>query len=294
MLPQATADLYRADQLRVAELWATIRDEWRLVGDDLDAGWERVGPRITRATSAAMVGAAADGAAAVPLALAEDGFDVDPLGEIDPRGFGRTASDGRPLMSLLYGGVIAARTAQVASLPERLQVGQEWLQTATRTQVVDAARMSSQGAIMARPRTGWVRFVNPPCCQNCAILAGQFYPASAGFERHPNCDCLHRPAHADLPRGQWADEVDPGQITDLTVSQRKALDDGADLIRLVNKRRALWRQRMWTPGEAPGSRYGPRLGTPDWIYQRATSREHAMDMLRRFGYMRPPTVAVAA
>ena len=50
-----------------------VEREWRGVGEDFDAGWTRVGPRITTLLAAAQVGAAIDGAASVPAALEQSG-----------------------------------------------------------------------------------------------------------------------------------------------------------------------------------------------------------------------------
>lgn len=295
MLPTATTDLYEANQQRVAALLALLYAQWRLMGDDFEAGWRRVGPRMTALTSAAMVGAARDGAAMVPAALRQQGMPVPaPLATIDPHRFGRTASDGRALAPLLYTSVVAARSADVSSLTERLAVGQQQLTKIAHTQVVDAARQSAGATITAHPRTGFRRYVNPPCCQNCAVLAGRVYMHNAGFERHPNCDCVHLPTSLDghVTGGDFSEEIpDLSQITDLTIAQRKAIEDGADLGRVVTKRRDAYRNRMRTPGEQPGSRYKPRIGSVDWIYGRERTREQTVSLLTRYGYLRSPVSA---
>lgn len=283
MLPQATADLYRADQRRVAEVLTLVRGQWAQMGEDLDAGWRQVAPRLVAYTSAAMVGAARDGAASVPAALAETGFDVPPDAEVEPRAFGRTASDGRSLAGLLYGGVVAARTATAGSLSERLSVGQRFLDTAIHTQVVDAARLSSQAAITARPAVGWVRMVNLPCCQDCAALAGKWFRHSASFDRHPRCDCIGRAAHQDEAPEGYAETFTLDDVTDLSTGQRQALENGADFGRVVNRRET--RRRMASPGRTgPGRSLRP--GSVDWIYANARDREHAIQLLQRRGFMR--------
>ena len=292
MLPTATTDLYEANQQRVAALLALLYAQWRLMGDDLDAGWRRIGPRVTALTSAAMIGAARDGAAMVPTALDQQGMEVPrQLAVVEPTRFGRTASDGRALAPLLFSSVVAARAADVGSLSERLEVGRQTLTRVAHTQVVDAARQSAGATITALPGTGYRRYVNPPCCQNCAVLAGVVYRHNAGFDRHPNCDCEHIPTTLDgVQRDDgYTEEIPaPSQIKDLTAAQRKAIDDGADLSYVVNRRRDAFRQRMRTPGEQPGSRYKPRAGSVDWIYGQARTREQTVDLLTRYGYMRDP------
>ena len=51
--------------------------------------------------------------------------------------------------------------------------------------VADAARGAESVSIATRPRVGYVRYLSPPSCSRCAILAGRFYRWSTGFLRHP-------------------------------------------------------------------------------------------------------------
>ena len=55
--------------------------------------------------------------------------------------------------------------------------------------VSDAGRSAESVATAARPNVGYVRFLSPPSCARCAILAGRVYRYSQGFQRHPGCDC---------------------------------------------------------------------------------------------------------
>ena len=103
------------------------------------------------------LGAARDGAAAVPAALAQAGYPVEPVAQVRPGRFAGLASDGRPLSSLLYGSVVKARAANVGSLAERLAVGSLFLRTVTQVQVADAGRAASQVAVAATPGAGAVR-----------------------------------------------------------------------------------------------------------------------------------------
>ncbi len=282
--PRATAELYLANQRRVAVTLAEVDAEWSRVGEDLDAGWSQVGDRITRLTSAAMVGAARDGATSVPLALKELGDDVDPLGVVVPERFGLTASDGRPLDGLLYGAVVTARAAKVPTLDDRLTTGRKWLDMAVHTQVVDASRLASQAAITARDGTGYVRMVNLPSCQDCAALAGKFFRFNAGFARHAGCDCIHRPASSTEGFEGYAETFTLDDITDLSAGQRQAMEDGADFGRVVNRRTT--RRRMDSPGRTGRGR-SLQPGSVDWIYANARDRQHAVALLQRHGFMRP-------
>lgn len=263
-----------------------VEREWRGVGEDFDAGWTRVGPRITTLLAAAQVGAAVDGAASVPVALEQSGYPLRQVARVSPAAFAGVASDGRRLDSLAYGAVVKARAVDATDLAGRLRAGSAFLQRATQLQVADAGRAASQVAIAATPGAGYVRYVNPPCCQDCAVLAGKFFRHNAGFRRHPGCDCVHRPtAETEPPRG-YAAQIDPAQIKDLTAGQRAALDEGADLGRVVNAYR----------GEVPGRRdrmsathelatRGRVRLTPDGILAGSSSREESIALLREHGYL---------
>lgn len=286
MLPPATLDLYRSLRRRAAATAVLMDREWVTIGDDFDAGWQRVGPRLTTLLAASQVGAATDGAAMVPVALAQSGHPLPAAARVVPSSLAGYASDGRGLQSLLYGAVVNARTVQADSLAERLSAGSRFLSLATRVQVSDAARGASAVAIAATPGAGWVRYVNPPCCQDCAVLAGKWFAHNQGFARHKGCDCVHRPAaESEAPSG-YVQDVPLDQIKDLTQGQRAALDDGADLGRVVNAYRSEVpgrRARMTTTAEL-SDRGGARL-TPDGILARSQSRDESVALLRQYGYL---------
>lgn len=241
MLPQPARDLYRSQQERIVAAIAYAAQEWATIGEDFDAGWARIGPRLTVLVTAAQLGAARAGAAYVPAALEAQGQSVTADAEVRPAGFAGIASDGRPLASLLYGAVTHARTVSAESLLERLAAGRRWLDMAVQTQVADAARDASMAAVTARPRVKWVRIVNPPCCQRCAVLAGHVYAHSTGFKRHPRCDCSMLPQTVANPDAVGM-RIGPEDVKDLTRLQRRAIADGADFNKVINdySRKGAW------------------------------------------------------
>lgn len=308
-----------------------VHREWAEMGDDFDASWRRVGPRLVTVVTAAQLGAATDGAAYVPEALAASGHRIEPIAPVNVRAFAGAATSVDPLAygsleALLYGAVTHARTAAASSLAERLAVGRTFLDTAIHTQIADAARMSAGVAINARPHVGWVRMVNPPCCQRCALLAGKFFKSNRGFARHPRCDCRHIPQLESDPMARGI-RIGPDDVKDLTIAQRRAISDGADMNQVINANRKGQRtadglytlegttRRGWASqvkrevarqkGELAketttsvgqrGSvknytvrRVGPRP-TPEGIYRFASTREEAIDLLRANGYFVGPT-----
>lgn len=149
--------------------------------------------------------------------------------------------------------------------------------------VQDAGRAAEQVAIAVRPRIGYVRYLNPPSCSRCAILAGRVYRYSEGFLRHPGCDCIHVPTTLANP-AFIHDPVDlarQGLVKGLSKADQKALDDGADLAQIVNVRSK--RAGLSTPD---GVLIRAGRPTPAGIYAAATSQEDAIERLIAAGYIR--------
>lgn len=152
------------------------------------------------------------------------------------------------------------------------------------TLTADAGRSASGVGIAVRPRAaGHVRYLAPPSCVRCAILAGRFYRWSSGFQRHPRCDCqmipttrLGAPGLISGPR----EAFEKGQITGLSRADADALDDGADMGRVVNI-------RAKAAGLHLGGHVATRGGipTPEGIYRMASDRGEAIRLLGRFGYI---------
>src|SRR5690606_26514365 len=155
-------------RLAVATLTAAKR-QWAGMGGDWGASWQRVGPRMVALMAAAQLGSARNGAAYVPEALAQQGMRPQALGRVVPQALAGRAADGRPLDSLLSLSVLKSRQAG------DLDAGWAWLEAAFESEIEDASRQAATVAMAARPKTGWVRVVNTPCCADCAVLAGKFY-----------------------------------------------------------------------------------------------------------------------
>lgn len=244
---------------------------------------------LVRTLSTLMQRAGANGASSVGRMLAEQGLDAPQSGQVSTAALGQTASDGRPLASLLE------QAESVLDL-ERMA----W------TQVADAGRAGQSVAMVARPTvTGYVRMLNPPSCSRCAVLAGKFYRWNAGFLRHPQCDCIHVPAvestATDLttnPNYYFVSLTREQQDATFTKAAAEAIRDGADISQVVNARRSMdvatvygrqaviTREGITRRGVA-GRRLGkgtPRL-MPETIYQIAQDREDAIRLLRRFGFI---------
>ena len=275
MLPAAT-EHYRTQQQRARLAVLLARREWGQIGDDFDAGWQRVGPRLALLVGSAQRGAATDGVQYVGTALAAQGQAVRPEARVNPAGLAGIASDGRPLETLLYGAIVNARSAKVDTLPQRLEAGSRWLDLAVHSQVADAGRDGAKLAMTVRPNIKYVRFVNPPCCQRCAALGGEAIKYSRPFQRHPRCDCLMVPTTVANPAFA-GEKLTAADVTDLTRKQKDALADGANFHSTINDYQ---RKRGDYSGYTPPTRV-------DQVIDRAAQRQKAMDALAQIGLVIP-------
>lgn len=321
MLPPAATDFYATQQRVNAVAVREARRAWRRMGGDFDASWRREGPVIISILIEAQRQMVEKAAHYVPRVLAETNIADRPVGDFRPSSLVGVASDGRRLDTLAYGAVTQAKTAvsDGATPQQALNAGGNWLALMAKLQVADAARQAVGVMVASRPNLGGtVRVLNPPSCQRCAILAGRFYRWSTGFDRHPRCDCVNLPSQS---RG-WAQAegfiTDPmdayraGHIRDLTEAQKFAIDNGADISKVVNAtrgmsttatRRAVKIPRGTVAPAAPGALdlLGPLrraqqargalpaaqgLLTPEGIYQQAAGdRDKAIALLREWGYL---------
>lgn len=148
----------------------------------------------------------------------------------------------------------------------------------------DAGRTAQSVDLATRPAvTGYVRSLNPPSCLRCAVLAGRVYRYSTGFLRHPRCDCLMTPTNEAVGADLVTDAtqlVRDGLVRGLSRADVAAVNDGADLGRVVNVRR---REAGLTVGGTVLARAG-RL-TPAGIYRIASDKAEALTLFRRYGYV---------
>lgn len=240
--------------------------------------------------------------------------------DLVPSAFGGVASDGRPLASLMEGAAVAANAAQARVLgadrssgtptfarsldmkeaaAESERAARAWLLMMARTQIADAGRAALRSSMAVWDMSG-VRVANLPCCPRCAILAGRVYHWSAGFKRHPGCDCTMRP-RADSTSVAEGDEIPLDQIRGLSKADRAAVDLGADLQRVVNAQRGMYtaevygqkvkatfdstlhRDSLFPTRDNPNA---VRLRPESILKAAGTDRDKAVTYLQRFGYIK--------
>ena len=311
---RSSEDHYGDVQRLVALAVAGSRRAWsKLDLADLDASFRTtVGPELLLLVGGAQTAAASLAEPYVDRVLVEQNFGDDgKAGVLVPQAFAGVASDGRPLPSLLRSPLTDAKTLAGQGVADPVQAARPAVDRIVATQVQDAARGGESAVIASRTKVGgYVRQLNPPSCSRCAILAGKWFRWNTGFQRHPQCDCVHVPVAEDAagelttnPRTYFDSLTPAEQDRIFTKSGAQAIRDGADIGQVVNARRGmsvsqpLRGAKVTSEGvtyrgyanQAPGSTVGRRGGVrlmPETIYEVAVDRADAVRLLRANGYLR--------
>lgn len=174
--------------------------------------------------------------------------------------------------------------------------------------VKDTGRAAFQAELVASDRyTKYVRVLVPPSCQRCAVTAGKISHQSEAFDRHPpTCDCQNWPADSweeahDAGLVSSAQEAyEKGHIRDLTEAQRKAIEAGADINKVVNANSGMQtstrelfgkRVRVTSYGTTKRSLWRKQNPTrlvrltPQSIYDVAKDDADALRLLGVYGYL---------
>lgn len=216
------------------------------------------------------------------------------------------------------GGGLGTQDAMMLGLRQALMLSSSEVTQAGRSAV--GSSMAGKRTIQ-----GYVRVVQPPACSRCIILAGKEYGWNKGFQRHPKCDCIHLPTTLIARNQGRRGFIDPNSYFNslsraeqdrvFTGAGARAIREGADIGQVVNARRGMYtttaygrtvratregstrrgyfyrqeRRRAIERGLVPPSGRGfqlrsPRL-LPEEIFELAESRDEAIAMLRRFGYL---------
>lgn len=264
--------------LKSSEAALLQRQRYTLVGvAAARRSWQLGDPRGLVPALTVLQGLAAQaGADSVGAQLAEQNIDAPEQEVVNPKALAGTASDGRPLGSLLE---------QAATL--------QALELMVFTQIADAGRVGAGLSIAARPHVGWVRMVTPPCCARCAVLAGKYFKWNSGFDRHPLCDCSHVPTQENVAGDVRTDPkalFDAGHVTGVTRAEQKAINDGADINRVINARRSRYMDKAGNKlTRESTTRRGTGIAirhTPEQIYRTAgDDKPAAVQLLKKYGYL---------
>lgn len=312
-IPDAAVQHYRSEQQLQAIVLASARRAWRNIEPRFVLeSWAEQLAMLLPVVVAGQERSAFEGGTYSAMTLAQQGDYVPPDDFTNPVAFSGYASDGRDLDSLLTTPARASSALidQGAAPSVALALGVERLSRIVVTQIADAGRQAGGVDIAARRGVGYTRMVAGGACSRCIVLAGRFYRWNKGFLRHPRCLCKHVSTKAGDTAEAYANGLidDPyeafGRLSEAEqdrvfgVSNAQAIRDGADLSQVVNSRRGMTANGLFTSegttkrGNAslllkPGQR---RL-TPEGIYEQAErfgkDRAWTLDRLREHGYLLP-------
>ncbi|MFC4494074.1 hypothetical protein ACFPA8_08000 [Streptomyces ovatisporus] len=278
----------------------SVLAEWSKVRPEAVArDWGELLPRVTAMVQAGQLHSAQGTHTFMRELLGPDAEDAP---EIVSEQFASQTPDGRNLMGLLAQAIPTAIRALRSgrSSAEAHATGGAFLDLATRTVVADTGRQADQVSMVANRKVrAYVRTLQLPSCARCIILAGREYGTSTGFLRHPRCDCTMEP----VTRKHTPVVPDPEDIVAaMSPAERRkafgeagaqAIEDGARTSSVVNARKGMTKIEMHgrevqATYQGTGRRKNkkpPRL-MPEAIYEIAESREEAIRLLYRNGYLR--------
>lgn len=287
-------ELAAATARSVLAEWAKVRPE------SVARDWARLLPAVTAMVQRGQLNAAQGTHTFMRELLGPEAVQG---GQIIPEQFAAQTPDGRDAMRLLAQAGPRSISAQRRGFGARAAMarGAAFLDMVVRTVVADTGRQADQAAMVGnRGVIAYVRVVELPACSRCIILAGREYSVSAGFLRHPRCDCTMEP----VTRRNTPNPLDAeGLFESMTPAQRrrtfgeagtKAIEDGARISSVVNARKSMaqvemFGQRVQVTYVGTGSRKKPRRPPrlmPEEIYRQADTREQAIRLLYKNGYLR--------
>ncbi len=247
-LPPAARRYGREQRAEIGAAVAAVGRVWRGgMGEDFDASFQAVGPRLLAVTDMAQERVAAGASRFIPEVLEETGqrAALSQGFRPDVGALVGTSGNGRSTAGLLGMGVIQSKQAMSAgaTTAEALNRGGLFLSTAVTTLLADTGRAAERLESMSRPVTGWVRMVDAGACGRCVILAGKRERTSTAFERHPGCLCAAIPASESIA-GDWSvdaeayfeslDEAGQVRMMGSKANAEAVREYGADINQIVN------------------------------------------------------------
>lgn len=280
MLPEASSSQYTAQQSVTGTTAGAVSKLWRRMGDEFDASWQSIRPDLLNVVQVGRAAAVAVAAPYTARVLKETGQADDPVGSLNLTAFTDTAPDGRDIGSLYDQSVIKVKKAVASGMTSEASLAMvgRWMTMVTLTTLADTRRMVYEADIIQRPTlTGFSRMLNPPSCNRCIILAGKWFRWNEGFQRHPECDCIHVPASENVagdirtdPYAMFESMSPAEQERTFGRSEARAIREGSDIYRVTNQ----------SVRKLPTA--NSRI---DDIYRNAGTRSNAIRMLREQGFI---------
>lgn len=294
--PRVSIQQYERQQQIAGVTVAALLRLWSPAGTEFDFAYQQLRPRMVETLQ---LGRAASVHAAIPYTsdvLAETRQVGVPSGAVVPAAFLATAPNGLPVTATLDALPVKAKQAvgRGATALEARSAAGSWLSGIALTMLADTRRDVFQADIVSRPQvTGYVRMLNPPSCSRCVILAGKRFAWNQGFQRHPNCDCIHIPASEQVAGDFTTDpyeyfkslsEKDQNRL--FGKGNAQGVRDGADIFQVVNT------SQRAVPVAGSGGRMVQYAGrakpTLAQIYASDKDRRFVIENMRYHGYITGP------
>jgi len=294
VIPRAASEHYDEQERLAGVVTRGVRRAWRLMrGKRWESAWRTtVGPQVFEIIQAGQEASAATASAYMSAVLAELDIESDVPTRLLPEVFAGVTGSGNPIEFATYGAVIQAAKAQYSpemadlapSVVERrvLDEAEEFLAGVVATIMADTARAAETAAMAQREWvTGYVRMIEPGACSRCVILAGKFYLYNDGFDRHPECRCVHIPADENTadsvltsPERYFDNLTAAEQDRVFTNAGAEAIRLGADPSKVVNARRGMETAQRNPRGWIPKGQLVPTdvYGRPTYITTEGVTR----------------------
>lgn len=321
--PKAAVEYYASVRNIALRLSQLIGYVWLGVGADFSRTFPIVERQVSSLMTAAQAAVLRQSNRYVPNVVNELGIGSDAQGEINPKAFVGVSARGLPV-SRLIGTTGDKYYEALETGVEAYQASQDalhWLEQISINEIqATAAAATGINTVLEGRVKYYVRMLNPPSCARCALLAGRVYKSAEAFERHPNCNCIHIPSSEAIagdfttdPHAYFEslDEADQDRI--FTKAGAQAIRDGGDIFQVVNARRGIRRHAngdsytiegtyvgrggrprgVFAKQNARMAAAGAKDGllkyrmTPEAIYRKASSKQEAVELLRRYAYILP-------
>lgn len=262
-IPAVDRHYTEMQRLEMTAVALMVRLWSRIDRDNLVESWDAAAAAALGRFTDLQLAAATAGAGYNAAALRDQGLPDSPEAQVIPAALAGVASDGRPLETLLRTPLetVAVALDKGWALAPAMRAGRASVRRIAHTQIGDAGRAAAGVDIAARPGVGWTRMLTGKSCSRCAVLAGRVYRWNAGFDRHPQDDCVHvatsaaaalREGLVDDPKVYFDSLSREEQDKRFTKAGAQAIRDGADIGQIVNARRG-----MSTAGR---DQFGNRVG----------------------------------
>lgn len=302
-----TSLLHRQVLKEQVEVLKATKQAWNDVSPDWIAQtWAEQIPTLASKVASAQVNIATAALLSSSEEMVQQATWAAPSSFLNPEGFRYAAADGRSLEGLLEVPSFTARQLVREGRPPvmSLEAAGQQLTMLLVSNLASIGRSASSVMTTERIGAGYIRLVHGDACDRCQILAGKFYRWNEGFLRHPRCQCEHVSAHMSAAeaerRGMFEDPYEAfNSLSEAEQDARygpanaKAIRDGADIFQVVNSKRGMTPNGLFTlegtskRGYAKGVlRPGQRRATPELIYKWANgSRSEAQRLLKEHGYV---------